>query len=313
MPSKGSAANTTTGSQLEVFDSSFKCLYTVPSHLVVHTPPARFNISRFVICRNYRCGEADSCTMGENCKFVHADVDYSTLEGQPIHVNYIWRDEKLCIYERLPPGDVLEVLLPNCKHPAVMISSEYVLATRGARSFSKGRSQTLSHCAHYYFNYLCSRGEDCSFIHAIYVDPTISEVCKRAAGRSHRQRVPGALRSSVERADSDSQLQCSRQRKKCGVPPEIPVTIEARNCRGDGVMAPTVNAEGLNSWAGLNGPSEASSEGPRHSSSGEEGTLGPLAGLKCREPNGVQMIGSACGQAAMRRARVYRHDPYGIF
>ncbi|ESS66145.1 hypothetical protein TCDM_05272 [Trypanosoma cruzi Dm28c] len=202
MPSKGSAANTTTGSQLEVFDSNFKCLYTVPSHLVVHTPPARFNISRFVICRNYRCGEADSCPKGEGCRFVHADVDYSTLEGQPIHVNYIWRDEKLCIYERLPPGDVLEVLSRSGSEKPDLIPSERILVTRRALSYREDNSRRLSHCVHYYCNRMCNRGENCNFIHAVYVDPNVEGDFKRPPAQSMSQFNSSTRSSQTDASDS---------------------------------------------------------------------------------------------------------------
>ena len=190
---------------IEVFDPDFKFIYDVPSSAVVHLPPARLNITRLVLCRNYRPYDPQSCAMGGNCKFVHADCDFTKLEAHPIHVNYIWRHESLCMYPRLPAGDVLTVWAPNNKQPATLIPSECVLVTRGsqaymsclrsARSGLAGASQRehtapLSHCAHYYFNRMCNRGECCNFIHAVHVDPNVQGDFKRAPGRGQHHHHP---------------------------------------------------------------------------------------------------------------------------
>ncbi|RNF11234.1 zinc finger protein family memeber [Trypanosoma rangeli] len=183
MPSKQSAPNKTGGNLLEVFDCDFKTLYLMPSHLVVHTPPARLNISRLVKCRSYKPNEWGSCSKGENCRFVHANVDYLTLESKPIHVNYIWRDEELCIYERLPPGDVLEVYSRNKSKKPDLIPSERILVTRRALLYRKDTTRSLSHCAHYYCDRICNRGKNCDFIHAVYVDPNVASDFKRPPAR----------------------------------------------------------------------------------------------------------------------------------
>lgn len=100
-----------TGVLLDVFDPSYTHLYQVPQECVVQLPPARLNIHRLVLCKNYQCGKADSCPMMLNCKFVHADCDFRTLTSYPVHVNYVWRNPELCIYRRLPPGDVVHVIV----------------------------------------------------------------------------------------------------------------------------------------------------------------------------------------------------------
>ncbi|KEG07993.1 zinc finger protein family memeber [Trypanosoma grayi] len=180
MPSHASATKTATGGCTEVFDPNFKYMYMVPSHLVVHTPPARLNISRLVACRNYVPGKEGSCTKEERCRFVHADVDFETLEAQPIHVNYIWRHEDLCTYDRLPPGDVLEVVSRSGSHKVDLIPSERILVTRRALACRDANAWPLSHCVHYYCNRMCNRGENCNFIHAVYVDPNSRGDFKRA-------------------------------------------------------------------------------------------------------------------------------------
>ncbi|RNF04463.1 zinc finger protein family memeber [Trypanosoma conorhini] len=195
MPSKPPAAAKNVENYLEVFDCDFKCLYMTPVHLVVHTPPARLIISRLVRCRNYRPNEWGSCSKEENCRFVHANVDYSTLEAKPIHVNYIWRDENLCIYERLPPGDVLEVYSRNRSKKPDLIPSERILVTRRALLYREDTTQRLSHCVHYYCNGMCNRGENCNFIHAVYVDPNVESDFKRPPAQA-MPRVHASVHSS---------------------------------------------------------------------------------------------------------------------
>ncbi|RNE97431.1 zinc finger protein family memeber [Trypanosoma conorhini] len=161
-----------------VYDAEFKYFYEVPSHLVVHVPSARLNITRLVFCRNYRPFEADSCKMGNNCKFVHADVDVGTLEAFPIHVNYIWQDEKLCTYTRLPPGERLEVLSSDmCT--VETFPSERILLTRGALAHQEN-AEPLIRCKYYDAKQTCYAAESCNFVHVIYVDPNCQGSFKRA-------------------------------------------------------------------------------------------------------------------------------------
>ncbi|ORC92727.1 zinc finger protein family memeber [Trypanosoma theileri] len=180
MPSQKSSPKTITENHVEVFDPDFKFMYLVPTNLVVHTPPARLNISRLVVCRNYIPGKEGSCVKEENCRFVHADVDYDKLQAQSVHVNYIWRHEDICTYKRLPPGDVLEVVSWNGAQRPDLIPSERILVTRRALSHCEPNGSPLSHCVHFYCNRMCNRGENCNFIHAIYVDPNITRDFKRA-------------------------------------------------------------------------------------------------------------------------------------
>ncbi|CUG91809.1 Hypothetical protein, putative [Bodo saltans] len=169
-----------TNSQVtEVFDPTFRFCFEVPTQSLVHLPPARLNITRLVFCRNYAPGDHQSCSMGDGCKFVHADVDFRTLEAHPIHVKYSWRHEDVCTYARLPAGEVLRVSAPNNRPPVEEINSDRVLVTRGSLRRQEGGG-TLSHCAHYYFNRMCNRGERCNFIHVVHVDPNVVGDFKRA-------------------------------------------------------------------------------------------------------------------------------------
>ncbi|KAG8346693.1 hypothetical protein ERJ75_000017200 [Trypanosoma vivax] len=169
---------------VKVFDPNFKCIYLVPVDCVVHVPPARLNISRLVVCRNYAPGATSSCSKDESCRFVHADVDYSTLESFSIHVNYVWRNESLCTYERLPPGDVLDVLTQEDSPSTQKILSECILVTRGATQHRSPERSPLYHCPAYKCNGMCVRGEECIFIHALCIDPNVMCDFKRAPLRA---------------------------------------------------------------------------------------------------------------------------------
>ncbi|KAH9589391.1 hypothetical protein LSM04_007978 [Trypanosoma melophagium] len=197
-----SSPKTVTASHLEVFDPGFKFMYLVPSHLVVHTPPARLNISRLVVCRNYTPGKEHSCVKEENCRFVHANVDYDKLQAQSVHVNYIWRHEDICTYKRLPAGDVLEVVSCNGRKRTDLIPSERILLTRRAFSHQDPNGSPLSHCVHFYCNRMCNRGENCNFIHAIYVDPTITRDFQRAPAQPIQRFNVNNRSSRTETSDS---------------------------------------------------------------------------------------------------------------
>ncbi|CBH16438.1 hypothetical protein, conserved [Trypanosoma brucei gambiense DAL972] len=177
-PLSVSTENCANANLTKVFDAEFKCLYEVPSHLIVHMPSARLNITRLVACRNYKSYEPSSCTMGSGCKFVHADVDYNTLETHPIHVNYIWRHESECTYERLPAGEVLEVLSADMT-TVNLIPSEQVLNTRGACA-RHDIAEPLIRCKYFETNQTCFTGERCNFIHVVCVDPNAQGAFKRA-------------------------------------------------------------------------------------------------------------------------------------
>lgn len=167
---------------VEVFDPEYKYVKEVPATSVRHLPPQRLNITRLVFCRNYVPGDALSCSMGDGCKFVHADVDPESLEAHPIHVKYAWRHEDVCTYARLPAGEILRVTAPNNRPPVEEIPSERVLVTRGSLRRDDNTAPP-SHCAHYYFNRMCNRGERCNFIHVVHVDPNVVGDFKRAPAR----------------------------------------------------------------------------------------------------------------------------------
>ena len=105
--------DTTTGGNMEIFDPTFKHLYTVPASKIVHLPPAKLNITRLVLCKNFTPGTGSSangsCTVGELCKFVHVDARLDELPMHSVHVRYAWRHESLCIYGRHAPGSSIEV------------------------------------------------------------------------------------------------------------------------------------------------------------------------------------------------------------
>ncbi|CUG91864.1 zinc finger protein, putative [Bodo saltans] len=193
---------------VEVFDPQFKYVKEIPASLVRHMPPARLNITRLVFCRNYVPGQAESCNMGDGCKFVHADVDPESLESHPIHVKYSWRHEDVCTYARLPAGEVLHVTAPNNRPPVEEIASSRVLVTRGSLRY-RNPEAVHHHCMHYHQHRMCNRGERCNFIHVVHVDPNVSGDFKRApfshSQTSGRQRhSPLSLSDALSDQDADA-------------------------------------------------------------------------------------------------------------
>ncbi|KAG5481097.1 hypothetical protein LSCM1_06777 [Leishmania martiniquensis] len=191
----------TTKTTLEVFDPDFKLIYNVPTNCVVHLPPARLNITRLVLCRNYRPHEPQSCAMGSSCKFVHADCNYAKLEAHPIHVNYIWRHETLCTYPRMPAGEKLEVMQQDGR--SIEMASEKILLTAGAAAHTNGAKATLTCCDSYENSGMCNCGERCNFIHAVHVDPNVQGDFKRAP------RKRDAQNNNNTNSTSSSAIQCA--------------------------------------------------------------------------------------------------------
>ena len=87
------------------------------------------------------------------------------------HVNYAYSSVDEVVYPRLQPGKMFQVSQPNTRSPCEPIPSEMILLTRGAIQLPPGDTPTLSHCAHYYVNKVCSRGDRCGFVHYVRIDP----------------------------------------------------------------------------------------------------------------------------------------------
>ncbi|KEG08556.1 zinc finger protein family memeber [Trypanosoma grayi] len=163
--------------RVDVYAPDFTSVISLPASAIVHQPPPSLGVSRLVLCRKYIPGRPDSCWKGDMCKFVHADP--SGAPRSQIHVNYVWRSVERCTYPHLPPGEKIVVLAPNGRQPAETFSSERILVTRGSLN-RKSHVGPLSRCAHYYFNRLCNRGENCNFIHTLHIDPNVEVDFKRA-------------------------------------------------------------------------------------------------------------------------------------
>ncbi|TPP50576.1 hypothetical protein CGC21_5330 [Leishmania donovani] len=200
----------TTKTTLEVFDPDFKLIYNVPTNCVVHLPPARLNITRLVLCRNYRPHEPQSCAMGSSCKFVHADCNYTKLEAHPIHVNYIWRHETLCTYPRMPAGERLEVVQPDGH--SIAIPSERILLTAGAAAHAEAGKTTLTCCDSYENSGMCNCGERCNFIHAVHVDPNLPQ--------RRQTNSPDTVNSSSSNATNATVLNGAKPNKATPTPVE---------------------------------------------------------------------------------------------
>ncbi|KPI82862.1 hypothetical protein ABL78_8125 [Leptomonas seymouri] len=197
---------------IEVFDPDFKFIYDVPAVAVVHLPPARLNITRLVLCRNYRPYDPQSCAMSGNCKFVHADCDYTKLEAHSIHVNYIWRHESLCTYPRLPAGEKRTVLRSNAE--AVEVPTERILVTKGSQASMQNRSGApLNSCDNYENIGMCYQGERCCCIHTVVVDPFVKGDYKRAPRKRELSNTNGPhvnAATVVQRSGSTTSEEHSR-------------------------------------------------------------------------------------------------------
>jgi hypothetical protein len=179
---------------MAVYAPGFKYVLNLPREAIVHLPPASLNVTRLVLCSNYDARDPHrSCTMGERCKFVHADTGRAREHN--IHVNYAWRSLDEITYERFDAGTDLHVCPPNSKLPSDVMDSGLVLKTKALESTRR----PLSHCAHYYFNRTCNLGSDCHFIHAVFIDPT--------AKQHQRAPVPSQLGEGRE-------LQLSKRQKE---------------------------------------------------------------------------------------------------
>lgn len=158
---------------LTVYNAEMTHCYTVPQDRVAFVPSPISKDRQLSLCPEYT--ESATCPRGESCTGVHANVD--GLEKLAIHINFAWKDAESVSYARLTPGETLSILAPNNRPPMEQLASELILVTKGSLSHQQDPSSVppprpLSHCAHYYFNRVCNRGEQCSFIHAVNIDAT---------------------------------------------------------------------------------------------------------------------------------------------
>jgi hypothetical protein len=83
------------------------------------------------------------------------------------HFNYAWRSLDEVPYARFPGGRVVSIAAPNSTEAVDQMDTSFALRTRALES----EVPKLTHCAHYYFNRACRLGDQCMFIHAVFVDP----------------------------------------------------------------------------------------------------------------------------------------------
>jgi hypothetical protein len=154
------------------------CINTLVSSLAYvpsHDRRERTQQPPYVLCREFV--EQSSCALGDECIFVHGSMtEASSLSAslpKPIHVNLKYANLESARYPRLPTGETLTVMAPNGRPPGTQFMSDFVFATQGSllrNDESRVASRKpLSHCAHYYFNRVCNRGADCSFIHVVCI------------------------------------------------------------------------------------------------------------------------------------------------
>jgi len=105
---------------------------------------------------------------GEHCHYVHARTARATM--QLIHVNWAYRSEDECKYERYPPGRTLAINEPissrsgRCEE----IPTHLVLRTH---CVFNDRKRPAFRCAHFFYGRECHFGNTCDFAHVIHIDP----------------------------------------------------------------------------------------------------------------------------------------------
>jgi hypothetical protein len=196
-----------TNRPITAYDPEMEHCYTIPLDRIISMPASLPKDRQICICMQY--AETGACPRGEQCTGLHANVD--GLEKTTIHINYAWHTAESVSYARLCPGETLTVLAPNNRPPLDQLASELVLVTKGslvrqqATCDSTSPARPLSHCAHYYFNRICNRGEQCSFIHAVNID-TNAEDGQRAPAPLvvHRsaKAAPSALSANIVQASN---------------------------------------------------------------------------------------------------------------
>ncbi len=150
---------------LPVYSKSLSEVIIVPSERVHHAPPVNRSQDNFaVLCDDFDPDLPLSCSAGNTCKYVHADIH--DLKRSCVHVNYAWPSLAHVTYERYSANRTLHVTSPNARCVVDTMHASFALKTRGLETSNK-----LTHCAHYYYNRVCHLGPECQFIHAVFIDP----------------------------------------------------------------------------------------------------------------------------------------------
>lgn len=277
---------------VSIHDPEFKNLITVPLNAVHHLPPAHLEISRLVLCRKYDPrDQAGSCPMGDGCKFVHVDMSTPELQVQSIHVNYAYRSLEEVKHERLPAGEQVAVMAPNGRAPSQLVPSEMILVTRGALNRNNGKGPA-SHCAHYFYNRMCNRGERCCFLHCVHVDPSAAEF----------QRAPPRAGASCSGAV------CKPQPQQHAAPCCPAVAPQAHH-RPQQPQAHHLPAKVASLFMSPESQAESScdlscdlSESPRSHDSRSHSPV----------PSDTSSLVSQAQSAPVQKSRTYRHNPYSL-
>lgn len=165
------STSTTTASEgqlITVYDVELRYYCRVPPEWIVAQPAHSKAYRRenpLTLCPlqhlNIPCADVHRCP--------HAHFfTLENIEWSEIHTNFIWKSEEEIFYPRLPTGDVLTVYSPNVRPPIDSIPSSRVILTKALQR-SATATTPLSHCAHFHFNRMCHRGQECTFVHAAYI------------------------------------------------------------------------------------------------------------------------------------------------
>lgn len=144
--------------------------------------------SPFSLCPEYDSNARrpdETCPRRRSCPYAHIDTRNAT--PATAHQSFAWLRLEDVAYERFAAGHDVDVMEPGTNKVVDRVRMEGLLKTAAP---CDGRP--LLHCAHYYFNRRCDRGENCRFAHMVFVDPDASELRRAPApvqmGRPHRDR-----------------------------------------------------------------------------------------------------------------------------
>jgi hypothetical protein len=91
------------------------------------------------------------------------------------HVFDSWVTIAQVPYHRHDAGPPVRVALPNKRRPCVLFERHHLLHTK---ALDKVR-RMYHHCAHFYLKGVCDLGDQCTFIHAAFLEPTSVSIARQ--------------------------------------------------------------------------------------------------------------------------------------
>ena len=147
---------------------------------------------------------AKGCPSGEACQCAHIDVPLSRLNGNTIHVHYVYRSEECCAYDRVAPAGPsasipVSVLGSGGEAPAEAYTFGLLLRTKGSELAladalaDASRPITVRHCPHFYWSQTCYSGVSCTAVHVVSIDASQERDSSRPYSYGKRLQATAAI------------------------------------------------------------------------------------------------------------------------